>query len=377
MTCFPNGSGNWNNSFSTANKTFENLDPLTLLAACLKHGGKDFADWQRGLSLYGQALRPAKPVPAKVIWQNGTTVLRDYGGPLFYESAKSRAPLILAVPSLVNRGSVLDLLPSRSLLRHLARQHSVWLLDWDAPGEDEAKFDLGAYVTERLLPAIAAAQATGRPVYLLGYCLGGLLTLAGAQLAEQPLDGLLLMATPWDFNAYSVQARAGLAQWQAALTPWLAAELALPPDILQMLFNALQPLATYEKFRKLGAGESQCDDLFIAIEDWLNDGIPLAAPAARQCLGDFYGANTTVSGGWQIAGKTVDPAKVKTPSLVIAPQNDQLVPYQSAAVLAEALPNVTLLNPPLGHIGMVVGRQAEQLVWREIDGWIEQTGRGA
>ena len=380
-------SGSGTSNSSSNNRPAHSLDQAALLAACLQRGGRDFADWRRGLSLYSQALRPARPQPAPIVWQRGTTVIRDYNGPLYHEPANARAPIILAVPSLVNRAGVLDLLPGRSLLRHLARRHRVWLLDWQAPGEEEAAFDLGAYVMARLLPALAEAQALGnregRPVYLLGYCLGGVLALAAAAHAcanasTQPPDGLILLATPWDFSAYGDAARAGLAQWHAALAPWLAAGQALPPDILQLLFNALQPLATYEKFRKLGAGgasaQGQCDDLFIAIEDWLHDGIPLAAPAARECLGAFFGANATMGGSWAVAGQEIDPVRMATPTLVVAPQADRLVPHQSAAALAGVLPRATLLAPPLGHIGMVVGRQAEALVWREIDKWIATAG---
>ena len=34
-------------------------------------------------------------------------------------------------------------------------------------------------------------------------------------------------------------------------------------------------------------------------EDWLNDGVPLAAAVARLCLGEWYGGNTTASGSWR------------------------------------------------------------------------------
>ena len=347
-------------------------DPLRLTAALAARGAKDFTDWQCGVAAYAGALRPAKPTPARIIWQQGRVALRDYGG-----GADNSAPLVLAVPSLVNRAAILDLLPGRSLLRALAATSRVWLLDWQGGNEPTAEqgFDLADFITQRLLPAIERAQATGRPVVVLGHCLGGLLALAAAQLSPQPLAGLALLAAPWDFGAYSEAARDGLAQWRVVLAPWLAAGLPLPAEVLQILFTALQPLAVYEKFRKLGAGTIACDDLFVAIEDWLNDGVALPARAALDLLGPLYGQNATLAGNWQVAGQAIDPAQIPVPTLVVAPANDTLVPQASAAALAKALPNATLLAPPLGHIGMAVGRQADTLVWTPLSRWLAQLPR--
>src|ERR1700730_3414824 len=50
-----------------------------------------------------------------VLWRKGTTRLLDYGG-------DTAGPVILVVPSLINRLYVLDLLPERSFLRYLDRK---------------------------------------------------------------------------------------------------------------------------------------------------------------------------------------------------------------------------------------------------------------
>jgi polyhydroxyalkanoate synthase len=48
------------------------------------------------------------------------------------------------------------------------------------------------------------------------------------------------------------------------------------------------------------------------------------------------------------------------------------VPPASAVALAAALPQASRLEPPLGHIGMIVGRQAENSVWGPLAGWLRQ-----
>jgi polyhydroxyalkanoate synthase len=109
---------------------------------------------------------------------------------------------------------------------------------------------------------------------------------------------------------------------------------------------------------------------FVALEDWLNDGVPLAAPVARECLGRWYGENTTAQGQWRLAGAVVDPAAVTLPTLCVIPAQDRIVPPASAAALADAIPGAGRMTPATGHIGMVVSAQAEKAVWQPLLTWI-------
>lgn len=128
------------------------------------------------------------------VWSEGSTVLRDYGGV---------GPPVLFIPSLINRGYILDLSERHSLLRWLAGQGvNPWLVDWGYPGEAERRFGLDDYIAGRLDHALdAVAELTGGPVALAGYCMGGLLALALAQRRRAQVTGLALLATPWDFHA--------------------------------------------------------------------------------------------------------------------------------------------------------------------------------
>ena len=55
--------------------------------------------------------------------------------------------------------------------------------------------------------------------------------------------------------------------------------------------------------------------LFVALEDWLNDGVPLPAPVARQCLAGWYGRNEPGRLAWRIAVASApgDPARRARP----------------------------------------------------------------
>ena len=192
---------------------------------------------------------------------------------------------MLFVPSLINRAYVLDLAPGRSMLRWLAA-HGIHplLLDWGWPGEAERRFTMTDYVAGRMERAMAAA---GPDTVLAGYCMGGTLAVAAAQRRPDLVRALALLAAPWDFHAPDPVRAIQAAEMLPLLEPALAFNQTLPVDMLQVLFALLDPWGVADKYRSFARLDpaSERATLFVALEDWLNDGIPLAAPVARECLG--------------------------------------------------------------------------------------------
>lgn len=294
------------------------------------------------------------------IWSECETRLLDYGG---------TGPTILFVPSLVNRAYILDLAEDASFLRYLAaRETHPLLLDWGWPGEVERSFTLTDYIAGRLERALGAIDG---PVILVGYCMGGLLALAAALRVSRQVRALALLATPWDFHAGNPEGARSLSASLPLLEPMMQATGTLPIDALQMLFAILDPFGVAEKYRGFAALDphSARARRFVALEDWLNDGVPLAAPVARETLGQWYGANAPARGTWRIAGLPVDPTRVTIPVLASIPARDRLVPPASAAVLAAAIPHATIITPDTGHIGMIAGRSAEDALWQPFLNW--------
>ena len=309
------------------------------------------------------------------VWQEGNTRLLDYGRT--HASARRRGTrAVLVVPSLINRWEVLDLSPEKSLLRAMAREGlRPYLVDWGTPDSQERRFDLAAYVARLERAAAFVAKRARRAPAVMGYCMGG--TLAVALAARQPRRGskLALLAAPWDFHAD----KAGHA-FLLSMGPLLA-QMAdrlgeLPVDVLQTLFWSVDPWLAMKKFsRFLGMdpqGESARD--FVLLEDWLNEGAPLAGPTARECLLGWYGDNLPGSDHWVVGGKRIVPSKIAKPALVMIPSGDRIVPPLSAAALADpgrGLKNATRLDLPLGHIGMVVSGRAREICWTPLIDWLK------
>jgi polyhydroxyalkanoate synthase len=324
--------------------------------------------FMNGVTLYRHhpAQRAAETAP--VIWQAGTTLLRDYA------PHDPKAPIVLVVPSLINRFTILDLQPEQSFLRTLAA-HGLRpvVVDWGEPSEDEKDFTVSDYMIQRLIPAALTASSNG-PVHILGYCMGGLLALALAQHLPRHTRSLSLLATPWDFHAGYVAA--GQQGWnlEEKLKPWLGLDDLMPVEVVQGVFSSFQPLHAYHKFSSFAAQDQSSADAvrFVLTEDWLNDGVPLTAPVARECFSDMCAHNVTAEGAWCVGGKIIDPHCLTAPTYVLVPGRDRIVPPESALPLAHALPHAVRHEPMMGHIGLMASINAPHQVWKPLIGWLQQ-----
>jgi polyhydroxyalkanoate synthase len=303
----------------------------------------------------------------RTVWSDSATRLLDFGGP-------AERPL-LVVPSLINRSYVLDLTPATSLMRALAARFRPFLVDWGTPGPVERGFGLGDYVLGRLGRALGHVRiATGRAPIVLGYCMGGTLAVGLATALPRQAAGLALLAAPWDFHADDGERAGLLARCHQMWRPLIEALGEMPVDLIQTLFFALDPAQGLRKFRNFAAlaADDAKAETFVALEDWLNDGVGLPAKVAQECLEGWYGENTPARGRWRLRDVAVDPGRLDLPAVVVVPAQDRIVPPGSAMALARAIKGAEVLTPPLGHIGMVVGARAPAQMWHPLTEWLER-----
>ena len=369
------GSQPWRGPLGEASELLTALasaDHKALDRAVAREAGRRFGRFVEGIEAYRKHSYRRRLSEPPCIWQDGSARLLDYASTAKGHKAD---PPLLVVPSLINRYWVLDLSERISFLRWLAAQGlSPYVVDWGAPEALERSFSLSDYIAGRLEAALSAILARGGPPpVLIGYCMGGDLALALALRRQRDLAGLVLLATPWDFHAVNAEQAQCLGAMIPACEPLMALTGELPLDSIQTLFTTLDPLQVMRKFSAFARldPESPEAEAFVALEDWLNDGVPLAAPVARECLGGWYGHNTTATGHWRIAGEAVKPEGLELPCLVVVPERDRIVPPASAAALAVAIPGAQRLTPGAGHIGLVVGRRAPATAWRQILTWLK------
>jgi polyhydroxyalkanoate synthase len=289
-----------------------------------------------GLSNYAAALRPHAPDARPEIARVGGACLRDHGG--------DGAPLVL-IPSLINPPHILDLDGDVSLAAALAAmQRRVFLLDW-GPAAERSDLCVAGHVTERLVPLL---RILGEPATLIGYCLGGTMAIAAAQLL--PVERVATLAAPWHFSNYPNAALRSLQQIWTDAQPAAEALGMLPMEVLQAIFWSLDPHRTVAKYARLAeiAPHTAEAARFVALEDWANRGEPLPLPAARELLDALFGQDVTGRERWIVGGKAVR-SDLAVPALHVTAAHDRITPATTA-------PPGTTVQLSAGHVGMVVGR---------------------
>lgn len=313
----------------------------------------------RGLRLYTEAPRHQRHESASARAQCGTARLLHLGS-----ATKPDQPAIVLIPSLVNPHVILDLDERTSLARHLAaRGHDPWLVDWGMPSPEDATLGLAEHIEQRLLPML---RDIDRPVILVGYCLGGTLALAAAQLLAARAQALVTIAAPWHFDRYPQDDVALIGNLWRDAKPLCERLGYAPMEVLQSGFWALDPTRTIRKYAAFADMEQGSDahNAFLAVEDWANEGAPLTYAAARGLFEDLYGANLSGSGRWSVGGLMIDPAAIPCPSLSVRSTTDKIVPATASADLAENRYST------LGHVGMIVSRKAPEEIWTLLSDWL-------
>lgn len=342
---------------------------MASLASAGLAGGTAFAEdtlqnFFKGIQKYqSNDFKRALP-DLPVVWAAGEARLfaAQQGEPIH------KTPVVL-IPSMVNRSDILDLLPDRSLLRWLAAQgFDPYLLDWGEPSCDEGQQDMDRAVAERLIPAI---ESLGRPVLLLGYCMGGLFAAGVASLRPDLVKGVLLLASPWNFHDEKGALKARMTLMKPMAMPYMTQYRRLPESWMQAVFATLDPEGSIKKFASFAAmpdGDPR-EAVFVAVEDWLNNGLDLPAGVASVCMEDWYEHNRPYKGEWVLCGQAIVARDIKVPTFVVAAKEDRIVPPDSALAFADQRLKGERLVCNTGHVGLIAGRNVVDDIWKPMADW--------
>jgi polyhydroxyalkanoate synthase len=290
---------------------------------------------------------------------------------------------IVVVPSLINRYSVLDLQPGRSLVEYLVAQgHDVYLVDWGTPGDEDRHLTFDE-VCDRYLGRAVRHAARGSPrgkAHLLGYCMGG--TLAAIHAAARPahVASLATLASPIGFHdegLLSVWTRTRAFDVDALVrgfgnVPW---------PLMQAAFHLLRPTGTLAKAVTLveRAWDDEYLDGFLASEAWGADNVSMPGAFYARYIDALYRGDALLQDAFSLSGRPVRLSDIRCPTLAVTCEQDHIVPWRSAAVLLERVGAADTLHLPQrgGHVGAVVSRQASRVLWPSLSRWWAERDREA
>jgi polyhydroxyalkanoate synthase subunit PhaC len=271
-------------------------------------------------------------------------------------------------------------LPARSLANHLAfAGYDVFNLDLRGHGRSRhfgarAPRSVDEYITDDLPIAVeeVMSHAGNRPLFLVGHSLGGLVSYAAAPQLAGAAAGIVSIGSPYHFTRGSISLQAlGIAfeAMRRAGVPHFGMPLPLYPiGAVMRAFRQVADSPFYPlPLRGWHAGALEPH----VLEQHLTLAFDRAGVAELRNMFEWAAQK-------RFGGKTRDYVErfegMNLPLLVVAGSNDDLAPPASVRPAFERSrsKDKTYRTAPLGHIDLLVGRDAPLSTWPLVSGWIDR-----
>jgi polyhydroxyalkanoate synthase len=282
---------------------------------------------------------------------------------------------ILITYALVNKPYIMDLLPGRSIIEVLVSGgYDVYLIDWGDPTWGDRDKGMDYYIStymDTMIDKTRELSGTDR-VNLLGYCMGGTMSLIYGALYPEKVKNLILLTTPFDGSGDE----GILFQWAKEMPIEEIAETYgnCPGWLLSSSFAMLNPMGSLDKalgFYK-GVKDPAFVELFLAMEKWIGDTVDVPGRMYTDFMKTVFHQNLLVQNQLFMDGKPVNLKNIECPFLNLVAEQDTSVPPASSVGIGDALSSndKTLLRCPVGHIGLAVSGKAHKKLWPDVIKWL-------
>jgi polyhydroxyalkanoate synthase len=290
-----------------------------------------------------------------------------------------RSPVLL-VPPLAAPASCFDLRRGCSLAEHLtALGYPTYLVDYGPIGFSDRQLGLEHWVGDVIPNAVEAvsADAGGRSVQTVGWCLGGIMTLlAAAARPDLPIASVAGVASPFDFERVSMMApirRLSKLTGGALATGLYRALGGAPAPLVSLGFQltAFDRRLTKPLFLLQHLDDRETLAHSQAVDDYMAHMFAYPGRTFGQLYHAFFRVNELSRGKVELEeGESIDLADVRAPVLMVAGTGDVLAPVAAVHHVGGLLPNaaeVRLETAPGGHLGVLTGRSARDTTWAYLD----------
>ena len=145
----------------------------------------------------------------------------------------------------------------------------------------------------------------------------------------------------------------------------------------KLISNAVDETNYVTTYRRLLQGALDGKDQRIAYQSmakWVADNPPFPARAYREWITWMYKENALVAGHMRLRGERVDLARIEQNLLVVTAGADHIAPREGTLPLLDLVcsDDVTHLDRPGGHIGLMAGSKAKHEIWPEPADWMSE-----
>lgn len=312
--------------------------------------------------------------PFEVVYQEDRVKLKHY---IPKTKTKYKTPL-LVVYALINRETMLDLQPGRSVVeRFLESGIDLYMIDWGYPTRKDRfqGFDdhINGYM-DNVVEFIRHRHKVDK-VNLMGICMGGTFSVIYSALHPDKIKNLVTTVTPTNFDT-----KKGLLHvWMENLDVDRVVDTYgnLPADMMNYGFLLLNParlmIDKYVGFME-NVDNKKFVENFVRMEKWIFDSPDLPGEVFRKFIKDCYQGNRLIKNSLMVGGERVDLKKLTMPLLNIYGKYDHLVPPEACELLTRSVGSKDTEDLCLktGHIGIYVSSKFQEAFAPKIAGWLKE-----
>jgi len=290
---------------------------------------------------------------------------------------KLKTPL-LVVYALINRETMLDLQPDRSVVKTFLQEGiDLYMVDWGYPTRKDRFLTIDDHVNgymNNIIDFIRKKHHVPK-INLMGICMGGSFCVMYSAQHPEKIKNLITTVTPTNFDTD----KGLLHVWMKDIdTDRMIRTFGnIPGDLMNFGFLLLNParlmIDKYVGFMENMDNKDFVEN-FVRMERWIFDSPDVPGETFRQFVDDCYKNNLLIQSKMFLGGKLVDLKKLTMPLLNFFGEYDHLVPPQACNQLTKASGSKDTEDVCLetGHIGIYVSSKFQRQFAPKIAQWLKE-----
>ena len=324
--------------------------------------------------LFGPLDTEIAKTPYDIVYEEDRIKLKHYRP----NGTKQIDTPLLLVYALINRETMLDLQPGRSVVENFINMGvDVYMIDWGYPTRKDHYLTIDDHVNgymDNVVDFIRDLHGIEK-INLMGICMGGTFSIIYSALHPEKIKNLVTTVAPSNFDTDQ-----GLLHiWTKVmdLGKILEAYGNMPGDMLNLCFLLLNPARlVIDKYVSFFENMNDKDFIenFVRMEKWIFDSPDVPGETIRQFIEDCYQKNLLIQSKMEVGGTRVNLKNITMPLLNIYGKYDHLVPPGACELLTSKVgtKDTEDLCIDTGHIGIYVSSKSQKQFTPKIVQWLKQ-----
>jgi len=329
--------------------------------------------------LQGRLNTELASTPYEIVYEEDRVKVKHY---IRNENAENKLKIpLLVVYALINRETMLDLQPDRSVVKtFLEGGIDLYMIDWGYPKRKDRFLTIDDHVNgymNNIIDFIRKKHAVPK-INLMGICMGGSFCVMYSAQHPEKIKNLITTVTPTNFDTD----KGLLHVWMKDIDTnrMIRTFGNIPGDLMNFGFLLLNParlmIDKYVGFMENMDNKDFVEN-FVRMERWIFDSPDVPGETFRQFVDDCYKNNLLIQSKMFLGGKLVDLKKLTMPLLNFFGEYDHLVPPQACNQLTKASGSKDTEDVCLetGHIGIYVSSKFQRQFAPKIAQWLKERDR--